>query len=186
MEKVHKDHKYELEVRGHKSKKVKVIVKDTYIRIDIPGKTYIQIRDIVEKAVYPSKKSAYKKAIYKSFKGQEVLIRIFIQNELNAFYEEFAKEKGLEIKAEYPYIKNYREHEGCIESIFDIVIIFLIEKTVESVVRSIVEPIVEELVRKFKEWIKHRLEERLKGKVGREEIKVDEKKTEDIVSEESK
>ena len=164
MEEMQESQKYELEVRGNISNRIKVKVEDFYIRIDIPDKTFSQIRNIVERAVYPSKKSAYKKAIYKSLRGQEVLIRIFIQNELNAFYKDFAIEKGLEANSEYPYIKNYREQEGSIESLFDLVIIIILEKTAESMIRPIVEPIVEELVERFKLWIKNRLEELLKGK----------------------
>lgn len=166
------DQKFELEVRGNTSNRIKVKVEDFYIRIDIPSKTFSQIRNIVERAVYPSKKSEYKKAIYKSLRGQEVLIRIFIQNELNAFYEEFSKEKGLKANSEYPYITNYREKEGSIESIFDLFIFVILEKTVESMIGPVVEPIVEELVERFKTRLKIRLEELLQDKANDVVIKV--------------
>ena len=147
---------YALEYKGDKTIKVKAIAKECCIRIDIPGKSFAQIRLKVEKAVYPSKKSALKKAIFKTLSGEGVLIRIFIQNELNSYYEEFITSKELK-GSYYPYIKNYREQEGCIESFFDIIMIWGVGKVAEAFINTLVE----DFVNGFKERIKRKLEDLL-------------------------
>ena len=147
---------YALEYKGDKTIKVKAIAKECCIRIDIPGKTFAQIRLKVERAVYPSKKSALKKAIFKTLRGEGVLIRIFIQNELNSYYEEFITSKDLK-NSNYPYIKNYREQEGRIESFFDIVMFWGVEKIAEAAINTLVE----DFIIGFKKRIKKKLEDLL-------------------------
>lgn len=149
----------ESELSVNKSKRIIVKVKDNSIRIAIPGKTFNQIRDRVERAVYSTKKSEMKKAIYKGLRGHGILIRIFLQNELNAYYEEYANQKGLDTKGTYPYITNYREQEGSLELFYDITVTLAAQTLF-----IMIEPMVKDVANGFNQWVKKKLEECLHSK----------------------
>lgn len=61
---------YALEYKGDKTIKVKAIAKECCIRIDIPGKTFAQIRLKVERAVYPMGHQPF----YDTTSGAKVMI----------------------------------------------------------------------------------------------------------------
>lgn len=170
---------------GNIRQQTKVIAKNCYIRIDIPGKTFSQIRNVVEKAVYPTRKFAYQYKITRVLQGkirvlipkranisqEQKPIKTFIQNELNTFYKEFVKEK--ELKPEITFkIVNYREQEGSFKVLFDIIIIFL-----KKAGEAIIEVAAEELMTMFIKWIKSRLDELLKDKVDKKNIETGKKTT---------
>lgn len=129
--------------------------KECCIRIEIQGKSFEQIRERLERGVTPKRKSPIEKALFELYKGKEHFIKLFIQEKLHSFYEDYMKERGIAIK-HYPIILNYSERKACVEIFFNIAI------------DPSLEPIFEDLVKLFMAYLIKEFADRINKNGGRQ------------------
>ena len=88
------------------------------IKIDIPNKNAIQIRNLIEGAIRSSTKAP--KMTYKLYNDNgtirvqaESIIASFIQKEIKTHYKQYLLAKGLRVKSA-PDVMQYKERENCL------------------------------------------------------------------------
>lgn len=176
MEEKYKDGLHEVEGKPKKSKSTsQLVIYTCSLKIDIPGKTFKQLKTEVERAAYSpllylmemAKANKISKISLANLKyPHRVSIKSFLQYELNNYCAKRIPRKAVRV-----YIKNYKEREGCIEIQWDIVADKMADATTQTLIGIIITEFYAYIKKKLKKQInpKNKLNCKISGNINKKD-----------------
>lgn len=100
-------------------KKMDWMKKRCQIRIEIEGKTFGRIRQLLRHRINPTGMVYFDGITLKRYKDRKEIIRHYIEKELGEYFITYTKERGLSSEPK-PVIGFYDEQKACLDLIYDI------------------------------------------------------------------
>lgn len=170
MEEKYKGGLHEVEGESKKKQTIAVCTYNCNLKIDIPGKTFTQIKKRVERATYLPKicfkitkqngrTPTITLALIKL--SHHVPTKSFLQYELDNYCNKYAKK----IKPKVAFcarIKNYNEREGCFEILWDIAV-YIADRIPDTIIDNTIGLIMASFYIYIKKKLKNKLNCTIEG-----------------------